>query len=60
VATFHSSKGFHFSEDGSAPWAHFQRPKLADGEPFVFETDDPDVIERLAGIPGITRVDTPT
>jgi hypothetical protein len=63
MAVFEASKGFHFSEDGIEPWAHFERVEGSGlgTEPvkFRFETGDSKVIERLLGIDGVTRVDSP-
>jgi hypothetical protein len=67
MAIFEAPKGYHFSADGTpnTTWAHFTR--VEDGRtgqfvfPFVFqfETRDDAVIERLAGVEGVRRVDTP-
>lgn len=57
MAIFEAPKGFHFSEDGKEPWALFKR--VGTEPKFQFETDDPKVIERLLGVEGVTRVDTP-
>ena len=67
MAVFEAPKGHHFSADGTpkTTWAHFTRVKDEKTGQFVFplvfrfETDDASVIERLAGVDGVRRVDTP-
>lgn len=67
MAVFEAPKGYHFSADGTpnTTWAHFTRVKDKKTGQFIFpfafrfETDDASVIERLAGIDGVRRVDTP-
>ncbi|OIN80874.1 hypothetical protein [Mycobacterium malmoense] len=61
MAVFEAPKGYHFSEDGLTPWAHFKREPGPQPGTYVFrfETSDPKVIERLTGVAGVTRVDTP-
>jgi hypothetical protein len=72
MAIFEADKGFHFSEDGTKPWAHFRSIKGENGVPvtetdkdglprpvFRLETDNSAVIERLSGVEGVRRVDTP-
>jgi hypothetical protein len=59
MAIFQSDKGFHFSENGDHPWAHFRRVAGSWPPVYRFETDDPHVIDRLAGIAGVITVDGP-
>jgi hypothetical protein len=67
MAVFEAPKGYHFSLDGTpnTTWAHFTRVKDEKTGQFVFpfvfrfETDDASVIERLACVDGVKRVDTP-
>jgi hypothetical protein len=67
MAVFEALKGYHLSADGTpnTTWAHFTRVKDEKTGQFVFpfvfrfETDDASVIERLAGVDGVRRVDTP-
>jgi hypothetical protein len=67
MAVFEAPKGHHFSMDGTpnTTWAHFTRVEDEKTGQFVFpfvfqfETDDAAVIERLASVDGVRRVDTP-
>jgi hypothetical protein len=67
MAVSEAPKGYQFSLDGTpnTTWAHFTRVKDEKTGQFVFpfvyqfETDDDSVIERLAGVEGVRRVDTP-
>lgn len=59
MAVFRAEKGFHFSEDGVRPWAHFKRVAGSDPVAYEFETDDSKVIDRLSKVDGVTRVDEP-
>jgi hypothetical protein len=59
MAVFEADRGFHLSDNGTKPWAHFKPVKGAAVARFRFETTDPKVIDRLAGVPGVTRVDAP-
>jgi hypothetical protein len=56
MAVFQAPRGYHFSEDGAAPWAHFKRVPDA-RHVYQFETTDPKVIDRLNGIADVTRID---
>jgi hypothetical protein len=65
MAVFEAPKGYHFSTDGTpnTTWAHFTRVEDEKTGQFVFpfvfqfETDDAAVIERLASVDGVRRVD---
>ncbi|AVJ50226.1 head-tail connector protein [Mycobacterium phage Mendokysei] len=54
MATFHAPKGFYF---GASQWAKFELIPGSDPAVYAFETDDPAVIARLAGVEDVTRVD---
>lgn len=58
MTTFQADKAFHFSEDGSKPWAVFE---LVPGSDAVYEfaTDDPKVIARLTKADGVRKVPSP-
>jgi hypothetical protein len=66
MAVFEAPKGYQFSVDGTpnTTWAHFTRVKDEKTGQFVFpfvyhfETDDDSVIEQLAGVEGVRRVDS--
>jgi hypothetical protein len=57
MAVFEAPKGFHFSEDGARPWAHFKRVEGSRQAVYRFETDDPKVIDRLTNMHDVMRVD---
>lgn len=64
MAVFEAPKGFHLSDDGATPWAHFERVRDASGavlQPprYRFETQDPAVVDRVGQVDGVVRIDEP-
>lgn len=56
MATFRADKAYHFSQDGSDPWAKFERVPGTDPAVYEFETTDTKVINRLKKAKGVELV----
>lgn len=57
MATFRADKRWHFSEDGTNPWALFERVPGSEPAVYEFETSDAAVARRLEAVDEITRVE---
>ncbi|QHB47415.1 hypothetical protein SEA_WHITTY_9 [Mycobacterium phage Whitty] len=55
MAIFHASKRFYFGVDH---WARFELVPGSEPAVYAFETQDPAVIDRLASVEYLTRVDS--
>lgn len=57
MAKFRADKGYHFSQNGTDPWAHFEPVPGSDPVVYEFETTDAKAISRLKKLDGIELVD---
>ncbi|MEX3644465.1 hypothetical protein [Mycolicibacterium porcinum] len=57
MAKFRADKGYHFSQNGTDPWAHFELVPGSDPVVYEFETTDAKAISRLKKVDGIELVD---
>lgn len=56
MAKFHADKAFHFSDNGSDPWAVFVLIDGSDPAVYEFATDDPKTIARLEKAEQVNRL----
>lgn len=59
MALFRADKAYHFSTDGTNPWAKFERVEDSDPAVYEFETTDAKAISRLKKVDGVELVETP-
>jgi hypothetical protein len=57
MARFRSRIGYHLSEDGAQPWAHFTRVRGSAPPIYEFETSDREVVKKLKALDGVEQVD---